>query len=56
MIDGFGGDDVYTSYMLMGDEEFVIITMWPHQEQNGAYHARLKAWGTSFRFKEDAQK
>ena len=37
------------------DEEFIIVTMWPNQEQNGAYHARLKAWGTSFRFKEGAK-
>jgi len=34
------------------DEEFVIVTMWPKQEDNGLYHVRLKDWGTSFKFKK----
>ncbi len=34
------------------DEEFVIMTMWPKQEQNGCYFARKEAWGESFRFKK----
>ena len=29
---------------------FIIMTIWPRQEQNGVYHERKKAWGTSFRF------
>ena len=33
------------------DEEFIIITLWPKQEDNGAYHTRFNAWGTSFRFR-----
>lgn len=34
------------------DKEFTIMTMWPTQEQNGCYHARKAAWGTSFKFKK----
>lgn len=37
----------------MCDEEFVIITLWPNQEDNGAYHERFASWGTSFKFKAD---
>ena len=33
------------------DEKFIIMTMWPDQEQNGMYFKRLKEWGTSFRKK-----
>ncbi len=32
--------------------EFIIMTMWPDQEDNGCYHTRLKEWGTSFKFKK----
>jgi len=39
----------------MCDEEFIIITLWPKQEDNGAYHVRYKAWGTSFKFKKDGE-
>jgi len=34
------------------DEPFVIMTMWPNQEDNGLYHVRLKEWGTSFKLKK----
>jgi len=34
------------------DVPFVIMTMWPDQEQNGMYFKRLKEWGTSFKFKK----
>ncbi len=34
------------------DKPFVIMTMWPNQEDNGLYHVRLKDWGTSFKFKK----
>lgn len=34
------------------DEEFIIMTMWPNQEDNGCYHTRLAAWGTSFKLKK----
>jgi len=34
------------------DEPFVIMTMWPRQEQNGIYAVRKKEWGTSFKFKD----
>ena len=33
------------------DEEFVIITLWPRQEQNEMYFVRKEAWGNCFRFK-----
>ena len=33
------------------DEVFVIMTLWPRQEQNDLFHKRLAAWGTSFKFK-----
>lgn len=26
---------------------FVLLTLWPRQEQNGVYHSRLLAWGTA---------
>ena len=29
---------------------FIIMTIWPKQEQNGIYHTRKKEWGTSFKF------
>lgn len=38
------------------DEEFVIMTMWPNQEDNGLFHTRLAAWGTSFKFKPGVEK
>jgi mannose-6-phosphate isomerase-like protein (cupin superfamily) len=31
------------------DKPFRLFTFWPKQEQNGVYHERLKAWGTSVR-------
>ncbi len=34
------------------DEPFVIMTMWPNQEDNGLFHVRLKDWGTSFKMKK----
>jgi len=34
------------------DKEFVVMTMWPTQEQNGTYFKRLEAWGTSFKYKK----
>jgi len=34
------------------DKEFTIMTMWPTQEQNGCYHSRKEAWGTSFKWKK----
>ena len=36
----------------MCEGEFIIMTMWPDQADNECYHARLKDWGTSFRFKK----
>lgn len=36
------------------EEPFVLFTFWPRQEQNGVYHARQKAWGTSVRYKDEA--
>ena len=30
-------------------EDFVLLTMWEKAEYNGVHHARLKAWGTSFK-------
>lgn len=29
------------------DKPFVLYTFWPRQEQNGMYHLRQEAWGTS---------
>ena len=37
----------------MSDAPFVLFTLWPKQEQNGVFFARLKAWGTSVRNKDD---
>ena len=34
------------------DQPFTIMTIWPRQEQNGLFHKRLAAWGTSFRFRK----
>ena len=31
-----------------GEAPFVLLTLWPKQEQNGVYHARMEAWGTSY--------
>jgi quercetin dioxygenase-like cupin family protein len=30
-------------------EDFVLLTMWEKAEYNGVHHARIKAWGTSFK-------
>ena len=30
-------------------EEFVLLTLWEDANSNGMHHARLKAWGTSFK-------
>lgn len=30
-------------------EDFVLLTMWEKAEYNGVHHARVKAWGTSFK-------
>jgi len=40
----------------MSDDVFVIMTIWPNQEQNEMYHVRLDQWGTSFRFKDDEKR
>lgn len=37
------------------DNEFIIITLWPKQEQNEMYFVRKEAWGKNYRFK-DAKK
>ena len=29
------------------DQPFVLLTVWPRQEQNETFHARLQAWGTA---------
>ena len=29
------------------DQPFVLLTVWPRQEQNETYFARYRAWGTS---------
>jgi mannose-6-phosphate isomerase-like protein (cupin superfamily) len=34
------------------DKPFRLFTLWPKQEQNGVFHERLKAWGTSVRNKD----
>lgn len=31
------------------DEEFKVITFWPHQEENELFFTRFNAWGTSVR-------
>ena len=33
------------------DKVFIIMTLWPKQEQNEMYHIRLDDWGTSYIFK-----
>lgn len=38
---------------LNSDEEFKIITFWPHQEENELFFIRQKAWGTSVRNLDD---
>jgi quercetin dioxygenase-like cupin family protein len=30
-------------------EDFVLLTLWEEAEQNELYHARIKAWGKSFK-------
>ena len=35
------------------DQPFIIMTIWPSQEQNGVYFTRKKDWGTSYRFKSE---
>ena len=35
------------------DHEFLIITLWPKQEQNEMYFVRKEAWGECFRFKKE---
>ena len=30
-------------------EDFVLLTMWEKADYNGVHHARVKAWGTSFK-------
>ena len=37
------------------DTEFVIITLWPRQEQNEMYFVRKDAWGKSYRFKDQKE-
>jgi uncharacterized cupin superfamily protein len=32
------------------DKPFRLFTFWPKQEQNGVFHERLKAWGTSVKY------
>lgn len=32
------------------DAPFIVMTIWPKQEQNDVYYARKDAWGTSCRF------
>lgn len=34
----------------MNEEDFVLLTMWPRQEQNEMYFIRKKAWGESIRY------
>ena len=33
-------------------KDFKLFTFWSRQEQNGAFHTRLKAWGTSVKNKD----
>ncbi|MCX6225552.1 MAG: cupin domain-containing protein [Bacteroidia bacterium] len=30
-------------------EDFILLTLWEEAEQNELYHARIKAWGKSFK-------
>lgn len=30
-------------------EDFVLLTLWENTEHNEVYHARVKAWGKSFK-------
>ena len=30
-------------------EDFVLLTFWEKADYNGMHHARIKAWGTSFK-------
>ena len=36
----------------MNKDPFVLFTLWQKQEFNGVYHERLKAWGTSYKYKK----
>lgn len=35
-------------------EDFVLLTLWEKADYNGVHHARIKAWGTSFKTVDEA--
>ena len=34
-------------------EDFVLLTLWENAEHNELYHARVKAWGKSFKTRDE---
>ena len=49
MVVFIAGGTKHSLYNESETEDFVLLTMWEKADYNGVHHARIKAWGTSFK-------